>query len=665
VWFRRDLAGGLNDRSGPANRVGFSRIHPMTDDLLARYPLLAGLEGPADLREMTDQQLTELTAEMREAIVTTVSQTGGHLGASLGTVELTVALHCELESPRDKIIWDVGHQAYGHKLLTGRLAQFSTLRQHGGLSGFLKRSESEHDVMGAGHASTSISYAVGLAEAERHTGGVPGAVVCVIGDGAMTGGMAYEGLNQAGALAAPVVVILNDNGMSISQNVGAMSRMLQRARVDSTLTRVREELERGLSRVPGGGAVGTSLRDATKALWFESGALFEALGFAYMGPIDGHDLDAVRDAVRLAVRRNRPVLVHVKTTKGKGYEPAEADVEAMHGATPFNPESGKSAPAVAVTAPSYTEVFGQALVYEAERDPRVIAITAAMLKGTGLQHMAARFPDRTYDVGIAEQHGVVFACGLAIAGLRPVVAMYSTFLQRAFDPIVHDVALQNLPIVFAIDRGGLVGDDGATHHGTLDIAYLRSIPNLTVMAPMDEAELVEMVHTALRIDGPVAIRYPRGSGVGVPIPASPRVLEVGSGQVLESGDRVALVGYGYGTQIALGAAEYLRAKAGITPTVVNARFVKPLDAGLMRQLVARHELVVTIEDHAASGGFGSAVLESVAGLPNRVVALGLPDRFIDHGKRDVLLGEAGLGPVDVADRVVAELALATRTVSSV
>jgi len=636
----------------------------MTDDHQAQYPILSRLEGPADLREMADEQLAALTAEMREAIITTVSQTGGHLGASLGTVELTVALHCELESPRDKIIWDVGHQAYGHKLLTGRLAQFPTLRQHGGLSGFLKRSESEHDVMGAGHASTSISYAVGLAEAARRTGGEHGAVVCVIGDGAMTGGMAYEGMNQAGDMGTPVVVILNDNGMSISQNVGGMSRMLQRARVDSTLTRVREELERGLARVPGGEAVGTSLRDATKALWFESGALFEALGFAYMGPFDGHDLEAVRGAIRLAVRRNRPVVVHVKTTKGKGYEPAEADVEAMHGATPFNPASGKSAPASAPGPPSYTEVFGRALVAEAERDPRIVGITAAMLKGTGLQHMAARFPERTFDVGIAEQHGVVFACGLAIAGLRPVVAVYSTFLQRAFDPIVHDAALQNLPIVFAIDRGGLVGDDGATHHGTLDIAYLRSIPNLTLMAPQDEAELVAMLHTALRIDGPVAIRYPRGAGTGVALPDHPEVVPIGAGQVLESGERVALVGYGYGTQIAIATAARLRTDAGLTPTVVNARFVRPLDGALMRQLAARHELVVTIEDHAAHGGFGSAVLEEVADIPCRTLVIGLPDRFIDHGKRDLLLAEAGLRAEAVAERVLADLAQSARTIAS-
>ena len=628
----------------------------MTDSSAFQFPLLRGLEGPSSLREMSDADLVVLAGEMREAIITTVSQTGGHLGASLGTIELTIALHCELESPRDKLIWDVGHQAYGHKLLTGRLDEFHTLRQQGGLSGFLKRTESEHDVMGAGHASTSISYGVGLSEAQRRLPGTHGAVVCVIGDGAMTGGMAYEGLNQAGELGTPVVVVLNDNGMSISQNVGAMSRMLQRARVDSTLTRVREEVEKGLSRVPGGGVVGTGLRDATKALWFESGALFEALGFAYMGPFDGHDVAAMRRAIRLAVRCNRPVLVHVKTTKGKGYEPAEADVEAMHGASPFHPSSGRSMPSSAPSAPSYTEVFGRALVAEAEKDPRVVGITAAMLKGTGLQHLAARFPERTFDVGIAEQHAVVFACGLAIAGMRPVVAVYSTFLQRAFDPIIHDVALQNLPVVFAIDRGGLVGDDGATHHGTLDIAYLRGIPNMTIMAPMDEAELVVMLHTALRCDGPVAIRYPRGAGVGVEIPASPKVIDIGVAQTLVSGERVAFVGYGYGTQIATACAQEFQAATGVVPTVVNARFVKPLDSSLMRQLASTHDLVVTIEDHAAHGGFGSAVLEALSGAVGRVLVFGLPDEFIDHGKRESLLAQSGLSPQLIVERVRAELA---------
>ena len=591
---------------------------------------------------------------MREAIIDTVSQTGGHLGASLGTVELTIALHAELESPRDRIVWDVGHQAYGHKLLTGRLAGFPTLRQYGGISGFLRRVESEHDVMGAGHASTSISYATGLAEAQRQSGRDDARVLCVIGDGALTGGMAYEGLNQAGALGSPITVVLNDNGMSISENVGALSKLFQRARVDPTLKRMREEVEKGLSRLPGGSELGGHIRDATKSLWFVPGALFEALGFAYLGPIDGHDISEVRRAVRSTLDMDRPVVVHVKTVKGRGYAPAEADGEAMHGMTPFVVESGKAAKK-SPGPPNYTDVFGHALVAEAERDPRVVGITAAMLKGTGMQHMKARFPERTYDVGIAEQHAVVFACGLAIAGYRPVCAIYSTFLQRAFDPIVHDAAIQNLPVVFAIDRGGLVGDDGPTHHGVFDLAYLRAIPGLTIMAPMDEAELVDMLHTALRLEGPVAFRYPRGAGLGVAMPSRPRMVEIGRAQVLEAGETVALVGYGYGAVIAREAAEGVAEALGARPTVVNARFCKPIDATLMRQLAERHRLVVTIEDHAQLAGFGSAVLECLEGAPARVLRLGIPDRFVDHGQRGKLLDEVGLSPAQVAARIIEAL----------
>ncbi len=603
---------------------------------------------------MSDAQLEALSGELREVIIDTVSQTGGHLGASLGTVELTIALHAELESPRDRIVWDVGHQAYGHKLLTGRLAGFPTLRQYGGISGFLRRVESEHDVMGAGHASTSISYATGLAEAQRQSGRDDARVVCVIGDGALTGGMAYEGLNQAGALGSPITVVLNDNGMSISENVGALSKLFQRARVDPTLTRVREEFEKGLSRLPGASELGGHIRDATKSLWFVPGALFEALGFAYLGPIDGHDISDVRRAVHSTLDMDRPVVVHVKTIKGRGYAPAEADGEAMHGMSPFVIESGKAAKK-SPGPPNYTDVFGHALVAEAERDPRVVGITAAMLKGTGIQHMKARFPERTYDVGIAEQHAVVFACGLAIAGYRPVCAIYSTFLQRAFDPIVHDVAIQNLPVVFAIDRGGLVGDDGPTHHGVFDLAYLRSIPGLTIMAPMDEAELVDMLHTALRLDGPVAFRYPRGAGLGVSLPPRPRMVEVGRAQVLESGEAVALVGYGYGAVIAREAAQGVAEALGARPTVVNARFCKPIDATLMRQLAERHQLLVTIEDHAQLAGFGSAVLECLEGAPARVLRLGIPDRFVDHGQRGKLLEEVGLSPTQVAARVIQTL----------
>ena len=616
-------------------------------DFAARYPQLAALDGPAPLHDMDDAALAAIAEEMRGVIIETVSQTGGHLGSSLGTVELSIALHAELESPRDRILWDVGHQAYGHKLLTGRLAEFDTLRQHQGLSGFLRREESEHDIMGAGHASTSISYAVGLAEAMRVSGRTDRRVVAVIGDGALTGGMAYEGLNQAGHLQSPLTVVLNDNGMSISENVGALAGMLQKARLDPTLSRVRHELERGLKHVPGVGHLGESLSNATKAL-FVPGQLFEALGFAYLGPIDGHDIHALRGALQRTADLRRPVLLHVHTQKGRGYGPAESDGEAMHGSGPFAVESGRAARPAQPGPPSYTEVFGKALVAEADQDPRVVGITAAMPKGTGMNFMMDRFPERTYDVGIAEQHGVVFAAGLAIAGYRPVCAMYSTFLQRAYDPIVHDVALQGLPVVFAIDRGGLVGDDGPTHHGVFDIGYLRPIPGIVVMAPKDEAELADMLHTALRIDGPTAIRYPRGNGVGVPIPDRPQVLPVGVAEVLAEGSRVALVGYGYGVQVALDAAGIVSESLGVPPTVVNARFAKPLDVDLLEQLAATHEVIVTIEDHALEGGFGSAVVEALPGAAARIERIGIPDRFIQHGRRDLLLAEAGVTPAATA-----------------
>ena len=616
------------------------------------YPLLAGLEGPAPLRDMDAEQLEALAGEMRRAIIDTVSRTGGHLGSSLGTVELSIALHAELESPRDRILWDVGHQAYGHKLLTGRLGDFATLRQYEGMSGFLRREESEHDVMGAGHASTSISYAVGLAEAMRVTGRRDRRIVSVIGDGAMTGGMAYEAMNHAGHLGSPITVVLNDNGMSISQNVGAVAGALQKARLDPTLTRVRTEIERGLGRIPGMHDLGNSLSNATKAL-FVPGQLFEALGFAYIGPIDGHDIRAIRRALQRTADSDRPVLLHVHTDKGRGYGPAEEDGEAMHGSGPFAVESGRAARPAAPGPPSYTEVFGTSLVREAEADPRVVGITAAMLKGTGINHMLARFPERTYDVGIAEQHGVVFAGGLAIAGYRPVCAIYSTFLQRAFDPIVHDIALQGLPVVFAIDRGGLVGDDGPTHHGVFDIAYLRPIPGMVLMAPMDEAELVHMLHTALAIDGPSAIRYPRGAGTGVALPARPEALEVGRGEVLAEGSRVALVGYGYGVQVALDAAGIVSEALGERPTVVNARFAKPLDVALLEDLARTHEVVVTIEDHVLDGGFGSAVREAIGGMDAHLVHVGIPDRFIQHGRRDLLLAEAGVTPSAAAQAALA------------
>ena len=632
----------------------FGRTLDRVTDIASSYPMLSALDGPGPLHDMDDAQLESLAAEMRQAIIDTVSRTGGHLGSSLGTVELSIALHSELHSPRDRILWDVGHQAYGHKLLTGRLGEFGTLRQYEGLSGFLRREESEHDVMGAGHASTSISYAVGLAEAMRVSGRRDRRVVAVIGDGAMTGGMAYEALNHAGHLQSPITVVLNDNGMSISQNVGALAGMLQKARLDPTLTKVRHEIEKGLGRIPGMNDIGQSLSNATKAL-FVPGQLFEALGFAYIGPINGHDIQALRRALERTADSDRPVLLHVHTEKGHGYGPAEEDGESMHGSGPFAVDSGRAAKPAAPGAPAYTEVFGRALVSEAEQDPRVVGITAAMLKGTGMNRMLERFPERTYDVGIAEQHGVVFAGGLAIAGYRPVCAVYSTFLQRAFDPIIHDIALQGLPVVFAIDRGGLVGDDGPTHHGVFDIAYLRPIPGMVVMAPMDEAELVHMLHTALRLDGPSALRYPRGAGTGVPLPERPEVLEVGKGIVLEEGSRVALVGYGYGVQVARDAAGIVSESLGVRPTVVNARFAKPIDVDLLDDLARTHEVIVTIEDHALEGGFGSAVREALGDCPARIECIGIPDRFIQHGRRDLLLAEAGVTPAAAAQAALASL----------
>jgi 1-deoxy-D-xylulose-5-phosphate synthase len=468
----------------------------------------------------------------------------------------------------------------------------------------------------------------------------------------MTGGMAYEAMNHAGHLGSPITVVLNDNGMSISQNVGAVAGALQKARLDPMLTKVRNEIERGLGLIPGMHDLGSSLSNATKAL-FVPGQLFEAIGFAYMGPIDGHDIRAMRRAMQLTADSDRPVLLHVHTDKGRGYGPAEEDGEAMHGSGPFAVESGRAPKPAASGPPTYTEVFGTALVREAEADPRVVGITAAMLKGTGMNHMLGRFPERTYDVGIAEQHGVVFAGGLAIAGYRPVCAIYSTFLQRAFDPIVHDIALQGLPVVFAIDRGGLVGDDGPTHHGVFDIAYLRPIPGMVLMAPMDEAELVHMLRTALALDGPSAIRYPRGAGTGVALPARPEALQVGRGEVLAEGSRVALVGYGYGVQVALDAAGIVSEALGVRPTVVNARFAKPLDVELLEDLARTHEVVVTIEDHVLDGGFGSAVREAIGGMDARLAHIGIPDRFIQHGRRDLLLAEAGVTPSAAAQAALA------------
>ncbi|MGZ5357308.1 MAG: 1-deoxy-D-xylulose-5-phosphate synthase, partial [Solirubrobacterales bacterium] len=629
----------------------------------------------------------------------------GHFGANLGTCELAVALHSMLDSPRDKILWDVGHQAYPHKVLTGRRDRLSTIRQYEGLAPFCSVFESEHDIMGAGHASTSIGYAVGLKEAMRHGIGEDGKVVAVIGDGALTGGVAYEALHQAGGLQTPIVIVLNDNGMSISPNVGAMSRYFQRVRLNPRWYSARSDVEERLTHLPLGlgrriERLGPEVKAAIKAYW-APGLFFEELDLAYMGVIDGHDVGALKRALNDAFEADRPVVVHIHTVKGKGFEPAEEGglegMEKWHAAKPGSIVGGKPAPPepkpVPVSEsdsperieklekpppkgpPQYTAVFAEALVKEAERDPRVIGITAAMAGGTGLDKLQKALPEQYYDVGIAEQDAVLFASGLAIQGAKPVCAIYSTFLQRAFDQIVHDVCLQKLNVVFAMDRAGLVGDDGPTHHGAFDVSYFRPLPNVVVMAPRDEAMLVHMLRTALaHDDGPVAMRYPRGAAEGAPMPDAPEEIEIGKGELLLPGPggpgreaeepphrKVALLGYGYGVQVALRAAEILR-EQGLEPTVADARFAKPLDAELTEKLAAEHELVVTLEENVLPGGFGSAVLEHLEdafadrpGKRARVMRVGLPDRYVTHGKPALLREEVGFTGESVAERVLAAI----------
>ena len=634
--------------------------------------LLDQIEGPEDLKGLDDEQLAQVAQEVREHIIGTVGEIGGHFGANLGTCELAVALHSVLDSPRDKILWDVGHQAYPHKVLTGRRDQLETIRHYGGLAPFCSIAESEHDIMGAGHASTSIGYGVGLKEGMRVLGHPDaGRVAAVIGDGAMTGGVAFEAIHQAGGLGTPMVVVLNDNGMSIAPNVGALSRYFNRVRLNPRFWHAREGVEGRLSQLPGGigdrfERLGPQLKESIKAFW-APGLFWEELDWAYMGVIDGHDVAALRRALTDAFAAERPVVVHVATVKGKGFAPAEEGglegMEKWHAAKPGSIADGspvvKAAAAQAnPPVPTYTEVFGESMVREVRSDRRVVGITAAMNSGTGLNILQEAEPDHYFDVGIAEQQAVLFASGLALEGVRPVCAIYSTFLQRAFDQIVHDVALQSLPVVFAMDRAGLVGDDGPTHHGAFDISYLRPLPNMTLMAPRDEAMLVNMLHTAIAWEeGPVGLRYPRGEGVGVELPQEPQVLERGTGEILREGKRAALLGYGLGVARASEAAEIL-AQAGLEVTVADARFAKPLDAALLGQLAAEHELLVTVEDGALQGGFGSAVLEHFndSGLqPPRILRIGLPDRFVTHGKPALLQEEVGLTGAHIAQRIASAL----------
>jgi 1-deoxy-D-xylulose-5-phosphate synthase len=668
-----------------------SENEPRGPEGAASSPLLEGIEGPADLHDLDDAQLQQVAQEMRTYIIDVIGDIGGHFGANLGTCELAVALHSLMDSPRDKVLWDVGHQAYPHKILTGRREALPTIRQYEGLAPFCSVFESEHDIMGAGHASTSIGYAVGLKEAMRKGIGEDGKVAAVIGDGALTGGVAYEALHAAGGMQTPVVIVLNDNGMSISPNVGALSRYFNRVRLNPRLYHAREGVEDRLTKLPLGlgkriERLGPEIKSAIKAYW-APGLFFEELDLAYMGVIDGHDVHALRGALNEAFEADRPVVVHIHTVKGKGFAPAEEGglegMEKWHAAKPKSIVNGAPAPKpvpvresdspeaiaperlekppAAGSPPQYTLVFADAMVAEARRDERVIGITAAMAGGTGLQKLADEVPERYYDVGIAEQNAVLLASGLAIQGAKPVCAIYSTFLQRAYDQIIHDVCLQNLDVTFAMDRAGLVGDDGPTHHGAFDVSYFRPVPNVVLMAPRDEAMLVHMLRTAIAHDGPAALRYPRGAAEGAALPAKAEEIPIGTGETLASGERVALLGFGYGVAVAMQAAEILGGH-GIAPTVADARFAKPIDTELVERLALGHDLVVTIEENVLPGGFGSAVLEHLedafAERPAeraRLLRIGLPDRFVTHGKPALLREEAGLTGESVAERILTAL----------
>ncbi len=615
-------------------------------------PTLDRVNYPADLRALTDTDLATLSDELRAEVIDAVSVTGGHLGSSLGVVELAVAIHAVFDTPRDKLVWDVGHQCYPHKVLTGRRDQMRTLRQEGGLSGFTKRAESVYDPFGAAHSSTSISAALGFTLG-RDEGMDTGDAIAVIGDGSISAGMAYEALNNAGAEGRRMFVILNDNEMSIAPPVGAMSKYLS-SLYASPLGEMHKMAEGFEAALPG------PLRDharrarqlVTGAAPGNSGTLFEELGFSYVGPIDGHDMSQLLPVLRAArTRATGPVLIHVCTTKGKGFAPAENAADCGHGVGKFDPNTGEQ-PKKRPNAPSYTSVFGHALTEEAEHDPRIVAVTAAMPSGTGVDIMAKRFASRVHDVGIAEQHGVTFAAGMAASGLRPFCAIYSTFLQRGYDQIVHDVALQNLPVRFAIDRAGLVGADGPTHAGAFDIGYLSALPNMVVMAASDEAELMHMVRTAAAYDdGPIAFRYPRGEGEGVTMPDRGALIEIGKGRIVQEGSDIALLSFGAHLGECRKAADLLEMQ-GIDVTIADARFAKPLDRDLIRQLVRNHRAVVTIEQ-GARGGFGAMVLHDLAndGLLDgrcQIRTVTLPDRFIDQAAPDAMYADAGMTATDIA-----------------
>jgi 1-deoxy-D-xylulose-5-phosphate synthase len=616
--------------------------------------ILETINKPQDLKNLSIDQMKLLAEEIRQFLIGSVSKTGGHLAPSLGVVELTIALHKIFNSPIDKIIWDVGHQSYVHKILTGRRDEFFSLRQYGGISGFPKTCESVHDAFSTGHSSTSISAALGIALARDIIGDKEN-VLAVIGDGSLTGGQAYEALNHAGHSGTNMIVILNDNEMSIAKNVGAISEYLSKVRTEPKYTKVKQDIDFLLRRIP---AIGDSVaktvervKDSLRYL-LVPGVLFEELGFNYIGPIDGHNLDLLTEVLEKAKKMQGPILIHVITCKGKGYKPAELNPDKFHSVGPFCIESGKVVKNG--TKPTYTDVFGETLLEIAKQDSRVVAVTAAMSAGTGLKQFAAEFPKRFFDVGIAEQNAVTMAAGMAIRGMRPVVALYSTFAQRAYDQILHDICLQKLPVILALDRAGVVGEDGPTHQGVFDYSFLRHIPNLTLMAPKDEDELRHMMHTAINMNGPVAIRYPRGSGLGVAIDRPLHELAMGDAEELKSGTDVALLAVGTMVEPCRLASELLALK-GIKASVVNARFIKPLDEKLIRKLSRDIGVFVTVEENILAGGFGSAVLEYINAQGFnwvKLLKLGFPDKFVEQGSRTQLLEKYGLTAENIATEVV-------------
>ena len=622
--------------------------------------ILEKVNYPADIKKLSLDELYQLADEIREIIIDTVSTNGGHLAPSLGVVELTIALHYVFDTPKDKIIWDVGHQAYAHKILTGRKDKFRTLRQLNGISGFLRRDESDYDVFGAGHSSTSVSAALGIKEALRLYGDNDTKVIAVIGDGSLTAGLAFEGLDQAGHLRRNLIVIVNDNGMSIYPNVGAISNFLSRKLTSSRFARMRKRIKDFILSLPKRYSDPLYKVAQRTEVSFKSfvtpGVLFEGFGFQYIGPIKGHDLKELIETLNNIKNWDGAVLVHVKTRKGKGYEYAEKNPIFWHGVGPFDRKTGELL-SKNNTAATYTKVFSDTVIKLAEIDKHIVAITAAMPDGTGLEEFAKRFPDRFYDVGIAEQHGITFAAGLAAEGLKPIAAIYSTFLQRAFDQVIHDVCLQNLGVTIAMDRAGIVGQDGPTHHGVFDISYLRMIPNITVMAPMDEEELRHMLFTAVNLGRPCALRYPRGAGVGTPLSNTFHTIPIGKADILEPGNDIVIIGIGDMVVPSLKARNILLSN-GISAMVVNARFVKPLDEELLTDLASRFEVIVTVENNVVAGGFGSAIMELLNGKnnnKNRFLTIGIPDTFVPHGDQNKLKELYDLCPEGIANRIQALL----------